>query len=222
MIKVVITGVTGMVGEGVMLECLANPEVQEVLAVSRRPLGMNHPKLKELIVQDFKTLEGDERLRGYDGCLYCAGVSSIGMSEADYTAITYDTAIAFAKAFVLANPDSVICHISGASTDGTEQGRIMWARVKGRAENALTRLGFRAVYNFRPGFMKPYPGQKQLKTAYRIFIPILYPVFSLFFARQMLTLSQVGQAMINAVARGGPKTVLEIADIRALAEAQRG
>src|SRR5262245_33156614 len=135
MIKVVITGVTGMVGEGVLLECLANDEVEQVLAVARRPLGLSHKKLKEFIAPDFRDLKNAEALRGYDGCFYCAGVSSIGMSEADYTAITYDTAIAFAKAFVRENPGSVICHISGASTDGTEQGKVMWARVKGRAEN---------------------------------------------------------------------------------------
>jgi uncharacterized protein YbjT (DUF2867 family) len=212
--KVIITGSTGMVGEGVLLECLANPEVERVLSVSRRPCGHVHPKLTELLVPDFRELAAVEaQLTGYDGCFYCAGVSSVGMSEADYTRIAYDTPLAFAQTLARLNPSLVLVHVSGSHTDGSEQGKIMWARVKGKAENALMRLPLRAVYNMRPSLMKPVPGQKNLKTSYRLLLP-LYPLLNLFFPG--LGLNQVGRAMIRCVREGAPKHVLEPADIAAL------
>jgi len=213
--NVIVTGVTGMVGEGVLLECLENTEVDRVLAVSRRPSGHAHPKLEELLVPDFRELGAAEaRLNGYDACFYCAGVSSVGMNEVDYTRVTYDTPLAFCQALARANPNLVLVHVSGSHTDGTEQGKVMWARVKGRAENALMRLPLRAVYNLRPSLMKPVPGQKHVKTSYRILL-VLYPVLNLFFPG--LTLQQLGRAMIRCVREGAPKPVLEAADIEALA-----
>jgi len=212
--KVIITGGTGMVGEGVLLECLASPEVERVLSVSRRTSGHQHPKLTELLVPDFRELTAVEaQLSGYDACFYCAGVSSVGMSEADYTRITYETALAFAQTLARLNPNLVLVHISGAHTDGSEQGKIMWARVKGKAENALMRLPLRGVYNMRPSLMKPVAGQKNLKTSYRILL-VLYPILNLFFPG--LSLSQVARAMLRCAREGAPKRVLEAADIKAL------
>jgi len=212
--KVIVTGVTGMVGEGVLLECLDNPEVESVLSVSRRPSGHVHPKLKQLLVPDFRELAAvEDQLSGYDACFYCAGVSSVGMNEVDYTRVTYETPLAFAETLARLNPNLVLVHVSGRHTDGTEQGKVMWARVKGKAENALMRLPLRAVYNMRPMLMKPMPGQKNLKTSYRILL-VLYPLMNLFLPG--LTLSEVGRAMIRCVRDGAPKRVLEPADIKAL------
>jgi uncharacterized protein YbjT (DUF2867 family) len=214
--KVIVTGATGMVGEGVLLECLENPAVEQVLSVSRRASGHTHPKLTECLVPDFRDLAGVEpQLTGYDACFYCAGVSSVGMKEADYAAITYETPLAFAQTLARLNPGMVLVHVSGAHTDGSEQGRVMWARVKGKAENALARLPFKAVYNFRPSLMKPAPGQKNVKRSYRAAL-VLYPVLNLFLPG--IPLRQVGLAMINCVRFGAPKGVLEAADIKAQAE----
>jgi uncharacterized protein YbjT (DUF2867 family) len=214
--RIIITGVTGMVGEGVLLECLEHDAVEKVLAVSRKPTRHTHPKLEQLLVADFRqTGDVEGQLTGYDACFYCAGVSSVGMTEADYTTISYDTPVAFATTLARLNPTMVFTYVTGARTDSTEQGKTMWARVKGRAENALMRLPFKGVYNFRPGLMTPKPGQKHLKTAYRIAL-FFAPLLKLFF--RALTLAQVGRAMIRCVERGAPKQVLEIADIAALAE----
>jgi uncharacterized protein YbjT (DUF2867 family) len=214
--RIIITGVTGMVGEGVLLECLENAAVEKVLAVSRKPTKQEHPKLAQLLLPDFRqTTDVEAKLTGYDACFFCAGVSSVGMSEADYTAITYDTTIAFATTLARLNPTMVFTYVTGLHTDSTEQGKRMWARVKGRTENALMRLPFKGVYNFRPGLMTPKPGQKHLKTGYRIGL-FFAPIFKLFF--RALTLSQVGRAMIRCTQNGAPKQVLEIADIAALAE----
>src|SRR6478672_87863 len=159
-INVIITGATGMVGEGVLLECLAHPEVEMVLIVGRKPYNMNHSKLKELIVPDFLHLDMVEvRLSGYDACFYCAGVSAVGMKEAEYRRITYDTTLHFAKTLIKFNPNMVFDYVSGQSTDSSEKGRMMWARLKGMTENALMQLPFKGVFNFRPGLMKPTSGQ---------------------------------------------------------------
>ncbi len=214
--KVIVTGATGMVGEGVLLECLANAAVEKVLSISRKSCGHTHPKLEECLVGDFRELGSVEsRLAGYDACFYCAGVSSVGMNEADYTVVTYNTPVAFASTLARLNPEMVLVHVSGARTDGTEQGKVMWARVKGKAENALMKLGFRAVYNFRPGLMKPVRGQKNLKRSYRMMLPLV-PIMGLFF--EALGLNDVGKAMIRCAQSGAPKHVLEIADIAALAK----
>ena len=223
-LKVILTGATGMVGEGVLLECLENPAVQQVLTVSRKASGWQHPKLNECIVPDFLSLNLDNnavlrtQLSGYDACFFCAGISSLGMNEADYTRITYDTTLHFAREVSRVNPGMVFDYVSGSHTDSTEKGKIMWARVKGRTENALTMLPFKGVYNFRPGLMRPKPGQKNIKPLFKVLGTILYPVFRLLMPRQVMTLSEVGQAMINSVLKGYPKQVLEIKDIKALAK----
>ncbi|MNX96540.1 hypothetical protein D3C86_1288600 [compost metagenome] len=183
--------------------------------VNRKPSHLSHPKLEALIVPDFMKLEQyAAALAGYDACFYCAGISSIGMNEADYTYITYDTTLAFAKVLAAINPNMVFTFVSGSHTDSSEKGRIMWARVKGRTENALLKLPFRGEYNFRPGFMKPFKEQKNIKAIFKIIIPII-PIL---FPKKSLTMQQVGQAMIHAVQKGYPKSILEIEDIKELAK----
>jgi uncharacterized protein YbjT (DUF2867 family) len=210
--RVILTGATGMVGEGVLLACLEHSAVSEVLSVSRRSCGRTHPKLKEVVTPDFLAmteLPGHER---YDACFYCAGVSSVGKTEAEYTKATYDTPLHFAK--LIAEPTMTLTHISGAGTDGTQKSKTMWARVKGRAENDLMKLPFKGVYNFRPGMMKPMPGQRSVNKYYFL-VGWLYPVVRMFGSAS--TLAEVAQAMINTVETGYEKHVLEIEDINTLA-----
>jgi len=214
-VKVILTGATGMVGEGVLLECLANPTIERVLSVSRRSCGREHAKLRELLVKDFRDVTAVETdLTGYDACFYCAGISSVGLKEPEYSAITYDTPIAFASTLARLNPGMTLIHVSGSHTDSTEQGKVMWARIKGKAENALMRLPFKGVYNFRPSLMKPVEGQRFVHGGYTL-IRVIYPIMSLFFPG--MHLRDVARAMINAVRSGAPKHVLEVPDIRALA-----
>jgi uncharacterized protein YbjT (DUF2867 family) len=218
-IKVIITGATGMVGEGVLSECLGHPAVEHVLIVNRKHYRTEHPKLEECIVPDFLEVEKfSDQLTGYDACFYCAGVSSAGMSEAEYSHITYDVTIHFAQALARLNPQMIFDYVSGSLTDSSEKGKVMWARVKGKTENALMRLGFRKVYNFRPGFMKPTPGQQNIKFYYRA-IGWLFPVLRLLLPNQVSTMRDVGLAMINSALEGYPKPILEIKDINALAKA---
>ncbi len=218
-LRVIITGATGMVGEGVLLECLEHPAIEQVLMVNRNPYPAKHLKLSELIVPDFLHLDGfADQLTGYDACFYCAGVSSAGMSEADYTRVTYDITIHFAQTLASLNPRMVFNFVSGSLTDSSEKGRVMWARVKGRTENALMQLGFSKVYNFRPGFMKPTPGQRNVKSYYGV-IGWLYPVLRALLPNQVSTMKDVGLAMINSVLKGYPKQILEIKDINLLAKA---
>ncbi len=210
-IKIILTGATGMVGEGVLMECLENPNVSEILSISRKPSGKTHPKLKEYIISDFLSMDfNDEAIKGYDACFFCAGVSSVGMNEEEYTRITYDTTIHFAGAVLNQNPEMIFNYVSGAHTDRTESGKVMWARVKGRTENALKKMNFKAVYNFRPGFMKPVEGQLNVKWFFKPFI-WFFPVF---LPSKSLTLHEVGRAMINAVQKGYPTSTLEIRDIK--------
>jgi len=217
-LNVIITGATGMVGEGVLLTSLEHPAIARILLVSRRPYGMQHPKLKECIVPDFMHLDSvRDQLTGYDACFFCAGISSAGMSEVDYTHITYDITLHFAGVLASLNSQMVFCYVSGALTDSTEKGRIMWARVKGRTENALTRLGFRSVYNFRPGFMRATPGQRNIKSYYKL-IGWAYPLLHALLPNQVSTLHDVGIAMIGCVQQGYPKQILEIKDINTLAK----
>ncbi len=212
--KVIITGATGMVGEGVLFECLENNAVSEVLMVNRKHYELSHPKLKELIVPSFASLENfSAALTGYDACFYCAGISSVGKKEAEYSHITYDTTLAFAKQLVALNPNMVFNFVTGSGTDSTEQGKVMWARVKGKTENELMKLPFKGQYNFRPAIMKGTKGQVNVKTIYKILGPLIAP----FFSKKTLTLKQVGQAMINTVSKGYQKQVLEVDDILELA-----
>jgi NAD dependent epimerase/dehydratase family len=218
-LKIIITGATGMVGEGVLLECLEHPAIEQVLIVNRKPYGVKHPKLKECIAPDFLDLDGVSiQLTGYDACFYCAGVSSAGMSESEYSRITYDITTHFARTLASLNPEMIFIYVSGSLTDSSEKGRVMWARVKGKTENALMRSGFRKVYNFRPGFMKPTPGQQNVKWYYK-FIGWLYPLLRLLLPNQVSTMRDVGLAMINSVLKDYPKQVLEIKDINELAKA---
>lgn len=214
-IKVIITGATGMVGEGVLMECLENTAVSEVLMVNRKAYALQHPKLKELILPDFFQLENfTDVIKSYDACFFCAGISSVGMKEDKYTHITYDTTLSFAKGFLAANKNAGFTYVSGSHTDSTEKGKLMWARVKGRTENDLAKLGFRSEYNFRPGVMLPFPGQKNWKQAYKL----LAQLIRFFSPKAVLTISEVGKAMINAITKGYRKNILEISDIRLLSK----
>ncbi len=213
-IRVIITGATGMVGEGVLMECLQNENVSHVLSISRKPYEMAHPKFESLVVPDFFKIETfKEQLKGYDACFYCAGISSVGMKEEQYTKITYDTTLHVAKLLAGINPGMVFDFVTGAQTDSTEKGRSMWARVKGRTENDLMKLPFRGQYNFRPGIMKPFKEQKNIKTIFKIFLP----VFLFLFSKRSITLQQLGRAMVKTVTAGYSKQVLEIEDIKKLA-----
>jgi uncharacterized protein YbjT (DUF2867 family) len=216
-ISVILTGVTGMVGEGVLLECLKNPAVERVLMVSRKFSPIKHAKLTELIVPNFLELASLEQLKGYDACFFCAGVSSLGKSEEVFTRITYDTTLHFAQVLYQLNPQMTFCYVTGAHTDSSEQGKVMWARVKGRTENALARVGFPHVYNFRPGMMKPVSGQKNVPGLYRAIL-IAYPLINAIAPNTVCSIGQVAQAMINATTTLCAKTVLEVPDIKALAQ----
>ena len=219
-LKIIITGATGMVGEGVLLECLEHPDIEKVLMVNRRPYNLKHPKLSELMVPHFLQLDRfEDVLKGYDACFYCAGVSAVGMKEAQYSRITYDTTIHFAKTLARLNPNMVFTYVSGQGTDTSEGGRMMWARVKGKTENALLKLPFKAVYNFRPGFMKPKRGQQNIKTIFKI-MAALYPVIHAILPNSASTLKEVGLAMIKTVQQGYEKTILEVKDINLLAKRQ--
>jgi uncharacterized protein YbjT (DUF2867 family) len=212
-IKVILTGATGMVGEGVLLECLEHPQVSEVLSVSRRPTGRTDPKLKEYLVADFMSLkDDDEKLKGYDACFFCAGVSSVGMNEERYTKNTYETTLHFARVLFTLNPGMTFIYVSGKGTDSSEKGKLMWARVKGRTENDLAKLPFRKVYNFRPGFMKTKPGQKNALKLYKYFA-WMYPVLKIVAPNSVSTLNQVGRAMINSTITGNGRQVMEVKDI---------
>jgi uncharacterized protein YbjT (DUF2867 family) len=216
-LKIILTGATGFVGEGVLMECLSHPDIIEVLMVNRKHFDLEHPKLKELILPDFmQTEEFSGRLTGYDACFYCAGISSVGLNEAAYSYITYDITIHFAKQLLALNPGMVFNFISGSHTDSSEKGKVMWARVKGRTEHALATLPFKKEYNFRPGFMKPTPGQKNVKRLYRV-IGKFYPVLRVVFPNNVSRMQEVGLAMINAVKKGYPKQIVEVTDIKVLA-----
>jgi hypothetical protein len=190
------------------------------LSVGRRPCGTSHPKLKEYIVPDFLGLsEHDETLKGYDGCFFCAGISSVGMKEADFHRITYDTTIHFAKVVLHQNPLLTFIYVSGSGTDSSETGRLMWARVKGKTENALSKMPFKNEYNFRPGFMKLTPGQKNALDLYKYFA-WMYPILKIVSPNRVSTLRQVGQAMINCLIYGSDKQILEVKDINKIGSAQ--
>lgn len=212
--KIILTGATGFVGEGVLLECFAHAAVTEVLAVSRKRCELKHPKLKQCILTDFMhSGYAMNDLKGYDACFYCAGVSSPGMDEKTYTAITYHTTITFAETLLNLNPNMIFNFISGRSTDSSERGQVMWARIKGKTENTLRRMPFKAQYNFRPGFMKPTQGQRNVKCFYKI----ISPVWPLLFPAASCTMKEEGLALINSVLKDYPKHTLEVDDIKDLA-----
>jgi uncharacterized protein YbjT (DUF2867 family) len=212
-IRPVIFGATGMVGEGVLHETLNHDDVEAVLSISRRKCDISHPKLTELIHDDFFDYTRIvDKLQGWDACFFCLGVTSLGRNEAEYRRLTYDLTLAAARALAGANPGMTFCYVSGAGTDSTEQGRLMWARVKGKTENDLMKLPFNRVTAFRPGFIRPTPGLRNSFLAARVVSP-LYPVLKKFFPAYVCTLEEVGLSMIAASRDGTLPQIMECRDI---------
>lgn len=212
-ISVIITGASGMVGEGVLLTCLQHPRINKVLVVGRKTCAKVHPKLIEIIHADFTDISAiASQLSGYQACFFCAGISSVGVKEEAYTEITYTLTLRFAKGLAAINPNMTFEYISGSGTDSTEKGRLMWARVKGKTENDLQKLPFKAVYNFRPGFILPLPGQKNVLKLYK-YLGWLFPIFTKFSDNLASTMQQLATAMINAALSGYTKPVLEVKDV---------
>jgi len=217
-IRVIITGSTGMVGEGVLHECLNHQEIESILVINRRASGVIHPKLKEIIHSDFFNFTSlRDQLQEYNACFFCLGVSSVGMKENEYYRLTYTLTMHVALVLLKANPMVTFCYISGAGTDSSEKGRMMWARVKGKTENDLMKLPFKDVYNFRPGVLKPTKGLKNTLVYYKYFGWLL-PVIKLLAPNHITTLKELGTAMINAATKGYEKHVLEVKDILILSK----
>jgi len=218
--RILLFGATGMVGQGVLHECLADGDVTQVLCVGRNPSGRTHPKLHELVVADLYDYSAvEDRLAGFDACFFCLGVSSVGMSEEDYRRVTHDLTLAAARTLARLNPQMTFVYVSGAGTDSTERGSRMWARVKGATENALMRLPFRAAYMFRPGFIQPLHGVRSKTALYRAAYVIAAPVFGLlrrWRPDSVTTSVQVGRAMLAVAKRGALAPLVEMADINAL------
>jgi uncharacterized protein YbjT (DUF2867 family) len=218
--KVLIFGATGMVGQGVLRECLLAPDVQSVVAVGRSATGQQHARLRDLVHKDMYDYGAIEpQLQGFDACFFCLGVSSVGMKEPEYKRITYDLTLAAATVLARLNPGMTFTYVTGAGTDSSERGTSMWARVKGATENALLRLPFKAAYMFRPGMIQPLHGARSKTPLYDAAIVVLKPVLGLayrWWPNRVTTTGKLGRAML-AVARGGaPKVVLDPADINAL------
>jgi uncharacterized protein YbjT (DUF2867 family) len=212
-VRAIITGATGMVGEGVLHECLKNESVEKVLVVGRRSCGVPHPKLTEIIQPDFFDLSSIENeLKGWNACFFCLGISSVGVPEEEYKKLTYDLTMNFAETLAKQNPEMTFCYVSGSGTDSTEKGRLAWARIKGKTENDLMKLPFKRVFAFRIGFLKP---EKQFKNTGKIYnyLGWLYPVVRALSNKYASTLSEVGLAMINCAVKGYEKKILEVEDI---------
>jgi uncharacterized protein YbjT (DUF2867 family) len=218
--KVILFGGSGMVGQGVLRECLRDPRVKAVLAIGRTSLAETHAKLQQLVhrdLADFSSVEA--QLAGYDACFFCLGVSSAGMSETDYRHVTLDFTLAAARTLVKMSPGLTFIYVSGTGTDSTARGRSMWARVKGETENALLALPFKGAYMFRPGFIQPMHGVKSRTRLYRVLYAIttpLFPVVKLVSGKSAITTEDIGRAMIEAAANGAPKPLLENRDIKEL------
>lgn len=221
-IKAIITGSTGMVGKGVLLECLENPKVESVLVVNRRPVGIKHEKLTEVIHNDFYNLQEIEKsLAGYNACFFCLGTTSVGKSEEVYKRITHNLTINFAKTVLEQNPEMSFCYVSGTGTDSTEKGKTMWARVKGKTENDLLAMGFKNAFMFRPGYIQPVRGEKAVSGlvnfSYKIFKPF-YPLLKKIFPKFVTSTENIGKAMINVVLNDSGIKILESNDINRTAE----
>lgn len=218
--KVILFGATGMVGQGVLRECLRDPQVERILTVGRSSTGASDPKLQELVLKDLYDYSGMEpKLAGYDACFFCLGVSSAGMSEADYRRVTYDLTLAAATVLARLNPEMTFTYVSGQGTDGSEKGRIMWARVKGATENALLKLPFRATYLFRPGIIRPLHGVRSKTALYQTFYTLLGPLLGLLASLSpdsLTSTEQLGKAMLKVARDGAPKRFLENPDINRL------
>lgn len=213
-LRVIITGATGMVGEGVLHECLEAPEVEKVLLLNRRASGIQHPKVTEVVHQDLFDLTAIEReLTGYNACFFCLGTTSVGKSEEEYYRTTYELTMQVATTLSRLNGSMTFCYISGAGTNSSGKGGSNWSRVKGKVENDLKLLPFEKVYNFRPGFLQPTPGLNNTLGFYK-YINWLFPVLRPLMPGMLGTLRELGQGMIHATAYGYPKDVLEVKDIR--------
>ncbi len=223
--KVVLFGASGMVGQGVLRECLASEAVESVLLVGRSPFAVTHSRVVELVQSDlYDYASATRELSGYDACFFCLGVSAAGMSEADYSRVTFDLTLAAARALRAQNPAMTFLYVSGEGTDTTEKGRTMWARVKGKTENGLLGLGFRHAFMFRPGLIRPLDGIKSKTTSYRVLYTLLGPLLPLvkaFAPSYVTTTRDVGLAMIRVALEGYDKPVLENPDINAVAAASR-
>lgn len=214
--NVIIFGATGMVGQGVLRECLLDPGVRRVVTVGRTPLGQQHPKLEEIVHPDLYDLSPIEsKLTNLDACFFCLGIASVGMTEEAYTRVTYDITIAAATPLARLNPNMTFIFVSGAGTDSTEKGRVMWARVKGRAENAILRMPFKAAYVFRPGIIQPLHGIRSKTKLYQTLYTIMRPLLPLLrrFPNAMTTTEQIGRAMLKIAKHGAPVKILDTAAI---------
>ena len=217
-IKAIVTGATGMVGEGVLQECLVHPDVEKVLVINRKPCGLADPKLTEILHTNFYDISPiSDQLNGYNAFFFCLGVSSVGMKEEQYYSLTYTLTMHMAEILAKQNPEMTFCYVSGAGTDSSEEGRISWARVKGKTENDLMKLPFKKVFAIRPGFMLPSRGAKNISGYYAIF-RFLYPGLRALFPRYVTTLKEVALAMINSVIYGYEKPVLEVKDLVVLSK----
>lgn len=217
-IKAIITGTTGMVGEGVLYECLNSSKVDEVLVINRKPCGYSHPKLKEIIHKDFFDFSSIEsQLSGYNACYFCLGTTSVGKAKDDYYKMTYTLTIYVAETLSRLNHEMTFCYVSGAGTNSSETGAINWAIVKGKTENDLMKLSFKQVFNFRPGIIKPTKGLKYTHKFYKFFM-WLFPILKGFNKNSFVTLREIGLAMINTANSSNEKRVLEVKDIIALAK----
>lgn len=215
--KVLIFGATGMVGQGVLRECLLDPDIEAVLTVGRSSTGAHHAKLRDIVQPDLFHYSNIKRqLTGFDACFFCLGVSSAGMSQPQYENLTYTLTLAAAETLSRLNPAMTFVYVSGAGTDSSEKGRIMWARIKGRTENALLRLPFKAAYMFRPGVIQPVHGARSKTNAYRVGYAIAKPVLPLLrrlFPKYIVTTEEIGRAMIRVAKRGAPSNILKSWDI---------
>ena len=213
-LHVIVTGATGMVGEGVLQEALESEAVEKVLVINRKPCGILHSKLSEVIHDNFFDLTPiADLLRPYDACFFCLGVSSVGKKEPEFYRLTYTLTLHVATLLSQLNPQMTFCYISGAGTDSSENGKMMWARVKGKTENALKKLPFKKVYHFRPCILQPTPGLKNTLPYYR-YINWLLPVVNMLAPKYISTLKELGKAMITTASKGYEKDVLEVADIK--------
>ena len=217
--NVVLFGATGMIGQGVLRECLLASDVNRVLTIGRSATGVQNAKLQELVHADLWNYAAvEEQLPGFDACFFCLGVTSAGMSEADYTRVTYGITVAAAETLCRLNPDMTFVFVSGAGADSTEQGRLMWARVKGKTENAILKMPFKGSYAFRPGVVQPMHGERSRTTAYRVLYSVTKPLLPLLKRiLPVVTTEQFGRAMLIVARHGAPRRVLENSDINQLA-----
>ncbi|KQM66450.1 epimerase [Pedobacter sp. Leaf216] len=214
--NVIITGTTGMVGEGVLMKCLENPEIDSILVVNRKPCGYVHPKLKEIIHSDFFEFSAIENeLSGYNACFFCLGITSVGVDNDTYFKMTYILTMHVAKTLSRLNEGMTFCYVSGGGTNAN--GRLKWAQVKGKTENDLMALPFEQVYNFRPGFIKPLPNQKYAHKFYK-YINWMFPLGRAVYPDGFCTMAELGQAMINTLSHNNQRRILEGKDIIALAK----